>query len=192
MGLTAMLSTLRPAVVLLGLFFVLTGLAYPLAVTGVAQTLMPGQANGSLLERDGQIIGSALIGQRFTSERYFWPRPSAAGSDGYDAASSSGSNLGPTSKALMDRIAAEAARLSGAPVAADAVTASASGLDPHISAENARAQLARIAVARGLPEDQIETLVEQTIEERDLGILGEPRVNVLRLNVALDGLQPRP
>lgn len=187
-----MLSTLRPAVVLLGLFFVLTGLAYPLAVTGVAQTLMPGQANGSLLERDGQIIGSALIGQRFTSERYFWPRPSAAGSDGYDAASSSGSNLGPTSKALMDRIAAEAARLSGAPVAADAVTASASGLDPHISAENARAQLARIAVARGLPQDQIETLVEQTIEGRDLGILGEPRVNVLRLNVALDGLQPRP
>jgi K+-transporting ATPase ATPase C chain len=192
MGLTAMLSILRPAVVLLGLFLILTGLAYPLAVTGVAQALMPTRANGSLLERNGQVIGSALVGQRFVSERYFWPRPSAAGSDGYDAASSSGSNLGPTSKALMERIVTEVARYPGGPVAADAVTASASGLDPHISPENARAQIARIAAARGLPENQLATLVEQSIEGRVLGILGEPRVNVLTLNIALDGLKPRP
>jgi potassium-transporting ATPase KdpC subunit len=192
MGLTAMLSILRPAVVLLGLFLILTGLAYPLAVTGVAQALMPTQANGSLLERDGQVIGSALVGQRFASERYFWPRPSAAGSDGYDAASSSGSNLGPTSKALMERVVTEVARYPGGPVAADAVTASASGLDPHISPENARAQIARIAAARGLPLNQVASLVEQSIEGRVLSILGEPRVNVLTLNIALDGLKPRP
>jgi K+-transporting ATPase ATPase C chain len=192
MGLTAMLSILRPAVVLLGLFLILIGLAYPLGVTGVAQALMPTQANGSLLERNGQVIGSALVGQRFVSESYFWPRPSAAGSDGYDAASSSGSNLGPTSKALMERIVTEVARYPGGPVAADAVTASASGLDPHISPENARAQIARIAAARGLPENQLAALVEQSIEGRVLGILGEPRVNVLTLNIALDGLKPRP
>lgn len=192
MGLTAMFSILRPAVVLLGLFLILTGLAYPLAVTGVAQALMPTQANGSLLERDGQVIGSALVGQRFVSERYFWPRPSAAGSDGYDAASSSGSNLGPTSKALMERVVTEVARYPGGPVAADAVTASASGLDPHISPENARAQIARIAAARGLPQNQVAALVEQRIEGRVLSILGEPRVNVLTLNIALDGLKPRP
>jgi len=187
-----MLSILRPAVVLLGLFLILTGLAYPLAVTGVAQALMPTQANGSLLERDRQVIGSALVGQRFVSERHFWPRPSAAGSDGYDAASSSGSNLGPTSKALMERVVTEVARYPGGPVAADAVTASASGLDPHISPENARAQIARIAAARGLPQNQVAALVEQSIEGRVLGILGEPRVNVLTLNIALDGLKPRP
>lgn len=187
-----MLSILRPAVVLLGLFLVLTGLAYPFAVTGVAQALMPTQANGNLLERDGQVIGSALVGQRFVSGRYFWPRPSAAGSDGYDAASSSGSNLGPTSKALMERVVTEVARYPGGPVAADAVTASASGLDPHISPENARAQIARIAAARGLPQNQVAALVEQSIEGRILGILGEPRVNVLTLNIALDGLKPRP
>lgn len=185
-----MLSILRPAVVLLGQFLILTGLAYPLAVTGVAQALMPTQANGSLLERDGQVIGSALVGQRFVSERYFWPRPSAAGSDGYDAASSSGANLGPTSKALMERVTAEAQRFGGGPVAADAVTASASGLDPHISPENARAQVARVAVARGLPPAQILALVERHMEGLTLGFIGEPRVNVLALNLALDGLKP--
>lgn len=187
-----MLSILRPAVVLLGLFLVLTGLAYPLAVTGVAQTLMPTQANGSLLERDGQVIGSTLVGQRFVSERYFWPRPSAAGSDGYDAASSSGANLGPTSKALMERIVAEAARSPGGPATADAVTASASGLDPHISPDNARAQIARVALARGIPQSKVAALVEHSIEGRAFGILGEPRVNVFILNTSLDGLKPSP
>lgn len=185
-----MLSILRPAVVLLGLMVILTGLAYPLAVTGIAQTVMPAAANGSLLERNGQVIGSVLIGQRFASERYFWPRPSAAGADGYDAAASSGSNLGPTSKALMERIAAESARYPGGSVAADAVTASASGLDPHISPENARGQIARVAAARTVAPEQVSALVENLIEGRALGVLGEPRVNVLTLNLALDGLAP--
>lgn len=185
-----MLSIFRPAIVLLGLFLVLTGLAYPLAVTGIAQALTPGQANGSLVIREGRVIGSALVGQRFAQDRYFWPRPSAAGADGYDAASSSRSNLGPTSKALMERVVAEVARHGGGPVAADAVTASASGIDPHISPENARAQVARVAVARGLPPAQILALVERHLEGPTLGFIGQPRVNVLALNLALDGLKP--
>ncbi len=187
-----MLSIFRPAIVLLGLFLVLTGLAYPLAVTGVAQAIMPGQANGSLVIREGRVIGSGLVGQRFAEDRYFWPRPSAAGADGYDAASSSGSNLGPTSKALMDRVMAEAQRHGGGLVTADAVTASASGLDPHISPENARAQIARVAAARGLEAPQVAALVEENIDGRALGFIGEPRVNVLALNLALDGLKPAP
>ena len=184
-----MLSLLRPAIVLLGLFFVLTGIIYPLAITGIAQVVMPYQANGSLIERDGRVVGSVLIGQRFTSDTYFWGRPSAAGADGYDAAASSGSNLGPTSKALIERITFEAARYPAGLVAADAVTASASGLDPHISLENARSQIARIAASRGLAVAQVTSLVEEEIEGRELGILGEPRVNVLGLNLALDGLK---
>jgi potassium-transporting ATPase KdpC subunit len=188
MGLTAMLSILRPAAVLFALFFVLTGLAYPLAVTGIAQAVFPAKANGSLIVQDGRTIGSDLIGQSFTSEKYFWGRPSAAGANGYDASSSSGSNLGPTSKALMDRIAAEAARYGAKPVAADAVTASASGLDPHISPENARAQAPRVAAARGLPVERVLSLIDQVAEDRFLGVLGQPRVNVLRLNRALDAL----
>jgi K+-transporting ATPase, C subunit len=187
-----MLSIIRPALALLALFTLLTGLAYPLAITGIAQVLFPRQANGSLILRDGQVIGSELIGQLFTDPHYFWPRPSAAGADGYDAASSSGSNLGPTSKALMERVVTEVARYPGGPVAADAVTESASGLDPHISPENARAQIARIATARGLPQNQLAALVEQSIDGRVLGILGEPRVNVITVNIALDGLRPRP
>ena len=185
-----MFDILRPAIVLLGLFAALTGLAYPLAVTGVAQALMPDEANGGLVTREGRVVGSALIGQRFTSDRYFWPRPSAAGPDGYDAASSGGSNLGPTSRALMERIAAEAARYGGAGVAADAATASASGLDPHISPENARAQAARVAAARGLAPAQVMALVERNLAGRALGVFGQPRVNVLALNLALDGLTP--
>lgn len=187
-----MLAMLRPALVLFGLFWALTGLAYPLAVTGIAQAVLPVHANGSLVERDGRVVGSELIGQRFVSDRNFWPRPSAAGADGYDAASSGGSNLGPTSKALMERIAAEVARLGGGPVAADAATASASGLDPHISPENARAQAPRVAAARGLPAARVADLVERSVEGRALGVFGEPRVNVLRLNLALDGLKASP
>ena len=184
-----MLSLLRPAIVLLGLFFVLTGILYPLAITGIAQVVMPYQANGSLIERDGRVFGSVLIGQRFVSDTYFWGRPSAAGADGYDAAASSGSNLGPTSKALIERITAEAARYPAGSVAADVVTASASGLDPHISPKNARSQITRVAASRGLPVAQVVALVEEEIEGRDLGILGEPRVNVLALNLALNGLK---
>lgn len=182
-----MIALIRPAIVLLLLFSALTGVIYPLAVTGIAQTLLPIQANGSLIERGGVITGSTLIGQSFTNKRYFWPRPSAAGT-GYDAASSSGSNLGPTSKALMDRIATEVARRGGVSVPGDAATASASGLDPHISPENALLQVQRIAVARNLDVARVMALVEANLEGRDLGILGQPRVNVLQLNLQLDAL----
>ncbi len=188
-----MSTHLRPALVLLTLFTLLFGGLYPLAITGVGQLLFSSSANGSLVERDGQIIGSALIGQGFASAKYFHGRPSAAGSDGYDASASSGSNLGPTSAALMTRIGADVAKARTEQpllaVPADLVTASGSGLDPHVSPAAARFQIARVAAARGLSESRIETLVAAQTETPLLGILGEPVVNVLRLNLALDALQ---
>jgi len=183
-----MLTHLRPALVLLALFTLLTGIIYPLAMTGIAQALFPAAANGSLVQQGGKIVGSALVGQLFTSDRYFWGRPSAAGKDGYDASNSSGSNLGPTSAALMNRIKGDVARFGGAPVPADAVTASGSGLDPDISPETALAQTARVARVRGLSEDRLRALIAAQVRGRAVGVIGEPRVNVLALNLALDAL----
>jgi K+-transporting ATPase ATPase C chain len=199
-----MLQHLRPAIVLLVLLSALTGLVYPLAVTGIAQIALPYQANGSLIQKDGVVIGSTLIGQWFKSDRYFHPRPSATTDTDpndstktidapYNAANSSGSNLGPTSQKLVDRVkggvAAWRAFAGAGPVPADAVTTSASGLDPDVSPETALAQVAPVAKARGLPEDKVRALVEGAIDGRFLGLIGEPRVNVLQLNLALDGLK---
>lgn len=184
-----MLTYLRPAAVLVVLFTLMTGILYPFALTGVTQLAVPLEANGSLIHRNGSVIGSTLIGQAFTSDRYFKGRPSAAGSAGYDAVASSGSNLGPTSKKLIDRIRADFAALggqAGVPIAADALTASASGLDPHISPQNARSQVARVAAARGVTEASVRGQLERQTGLPLLGFLGEPRVNVLELNLALD------
>ncbi len=199
-----MFAHLRAALVMTALFTLLTGLLYPLAITGVAQLLLPDAANGSLVERDGGLVGSTLIGQNFSSGRYFHGRPSATVAPDpsdpaktieapYNAANSSGSNLGPTSKKLLDRVNAgmEAEFAAGRIdiVAADAVTTSASGLDPHISPQFALAQVPAVAKARNLDEGRLRALVEETIEGRLLGVFGEPRVNVLSLNLALDALK---
>ncbi len=182
-------SALRPAIVMTLLFALLLGIAYPLALTGIGQAVFPSQANGSLIEQDGKPIGSALIGQGFASDRYFHPRPSAAGK-GYDGLASSGSNFGPTSKALVERveqdIKSNQTASPGRPVPSDLVTASASGLDPHISPDAAFYQIDRVAKARGLAPAQIHDLVQQSVEQPILGFLGEPRVNVLEINRRLD------
>jgi K+-transporting ATPase ATPase C chain len=181
-----------PSLLFLLIFTALTGLAYPLLVTGVAQLAFPHQANGSLIERDGEILGSELIGQPFDDPAYFWGRPSATAPFAYNAAASSGSNLGPSTQALYDAIAARVAALQAAdpgnqqPVPADLVTASASGLDPHISRDAAYYQAGRVAAARGLPLASLNALIAQHVEQPLFGFWGEPRVNVLLLNLALD------
>ncbi|WP_028640357.1 potassium-transporting ATPase subunit KdpC [Novosphingobium acidiphilum] len=175
----------RPALVLTVLLFVLTGLVYPLTMTGLAQALFPHAANGSLIRRDGHVIGSALIGQAFAAPGYFHPRLSAAGK-GYDPTQSGGSNLGPTSKALIDRVSADVRANPGAP--ADLLTTSASGLDPDITPEAAEWQVPRVAAARHLAPARVNALVQNAIRAPLLGLIGEPRVNVLTLNLALDKL----
>ena len=185
----------RTAVLMTLVITVLLGILYPLVMTGISQVLFPSQANGSLIRHSsGNVIGSALLAQNFTDEKYFHPRPSAAGSDGYDATASGGSNLGPSNQKLLDAVRDRAAAYRSengladdAPVPVDAVTASASGLDPDISPANAQLQINRIARARGMSPDQVRALVDRNTEGRTLGFLGEPRVNVLKLNLALDG-----
>jgi len=187
-----MWQQLLPALRITLVMTVLTGLIYPLAVTGLCQALFPDKANGSLITVNDQVVGSALIGQNFSNARYFQPRPSAAGNDGYDPTASGGSNLGPTNQKLIDRVKASVEKFRKenptfkGPLPADLVTTSGSGLDPHISPASADAQINRVARARGISPDQLQTLVDEHTEGRDLGFLGEPRVNVLLLNVALD------
>jgi len=198
-----MLREIRPAIVVLVALTLITGLAFPLAMTGIAEVLFPRQAQGSLIEQDGKVVGSALIGQVFESDKYFHGRPSATTAPDpkdssktvpapYNAANSGGSNLGPSNKALIDRVQGDVDKLKAEnpsmPVPQDLVTTSASGLDPHISPEAALFQVPRIAKARNLPEDRIRQLVADNTEGRLFGLLGEPRVNVLQLNLALDHL----
>jgi potassium-transporting ATPase KdpC subunit len=196
-----MLKEIRPAIVLVVALTVITGLIYPLAMTGIAGTLFPYQAQGSLIEKDGKVVGSALIGQVFADDKYFHGRPSATNTPDpkdptktvdapYNAANSGGSNLGPTNKALVDRVKGDVDKLKqenpSVPVPVDLVTTSGSGLDPHISPEAALFQVPRVAKARNMPEDRVRQLVNDNVEDRLVGLLGEPRVNVLALNLALD------
>lgn len=185
-----MLNQLRPALVLTALFILLTGIAYPLAITGISQVAFPAQANGSLIRDGDTIVGSSLIGQNFASDRYFWPRPSVTADAPYNAGASTGSNFGPTSAALAERVKAEVERVQAGDVngavPADGATASGSGLDPHISPAFAQAQIVRVAKARGIAETDLAAVVQRFTEGRLLGIVGEPRVNVLLLNMALD------
>jgi len=194
----ALVRQLLPALLMLAVFTVITGIAYPLAVTAVAQVTMKDNAEGSLLEKDGEVVGSEQIGQQFTKPEYFHPRPSAAGEAGYDGTLSLGANLGPIDESLLasiDERAVAYRELNGlaedAEVPVDAVTASASGLDPHISVANARLQAARVADERGVDVDDVLDLIDDNTDGRDLWVLGEPGVNVLELNLALDEASPR-
>jgi K+-transporting ATPase ATPase C chain len=188
-----MLKELKPAILITFVLTIITGILYPLAVTGAAQAMFHNKANGSLVERNGKVVGSEIIGQTFTKPEYFHPRPSQ---NSYDAANSGGSNLGPTNPALADRLKkdGEAFRKDNpdytGPIPADAITASGSGLDPEISPANALAQAGRVARARGASTDNVQSLVNAAVQGRDLGVLGEPRVNVLKLNIALDQAYP--
>src|ERR1700742_561721 len=201
-----MLREIRPAILVLVVLTLITGLAYPLAITAIAGVIFPKQAEGSLIERNGQVVGSALIGQEFKSDKYFHGRPSATVapdpndstktvSAPYNAANSGGSNLGPTSKALSDRLKGDVDKLKAEnpsqPVPVDLVTTSASGLDPDISPDAALFQVPRVAKARNMPEDQVRALVTEKTEGRLAGVLGEPRINVLELNLALDAAAPK-
>jgi K+-transporting ATPase ATPase C chain len=201
-----MLKEIRPAIIVLVALTLITGLAYPLAMTGIAEVIFPNQAQGSIIERDGKVVGSSLIGQEFTSDKYFHGRPSATTAPDpkdstktvpapYNAANSGGSNLGPTSKALIDRVKEDVDKLKAEnpsmPVPIDLVTTTASGLDPEISPDGALFQVPRVAKARNLPEDAVRKLVDDHVEGRLAGLLGEPRVNVLALNLALDRASPK-
>lgn len=187
------IKDLRTGIIAFVAFTLLTGLAYPYAITGIAQAVFSRQANGSIVSVDGQDVGSSLVGQNFTSPAYFHPRPSGAGADGYDGSSSAGSNLGPSSQVLADRVAGDVAKIrdedgltADAKVPVDAVTTSGSGLDPHISPASAQVQVARVAAAHNIAEADVRALVKKYTDGSTFGVLGEPRVNVLRLNLALD------